>query len=199
VKSILIVDDHPLVREGMKEMLQSVRFDVSTSEGGEAALELCRKRQSAFDLVITDIRMPAMDGFAFAERLRKMYPDAKILMLAGMPLSEEVARARSCGAAGYLSKATPWEDLVEAIRAILSGGEFQEEHIAEERPGNLSPRELEVLKYLALGKTFEEIAIICGVGTETVKTHTKNLRAKLDAPTSIAAVSRAYELGILRP
>ena len=65
--------------------------------------------------------------------------------------------------------------------------------------GNLSPRELEVLKYLALGKTFEEIAIICGVGTETVKTHTKNLRAKLDAPTSIAAVSRAYELGILRP
>ena len=169
MKSILIVDDHPLVREGMKEMLQSVRFDVSTSDGGEAALELCRKR------------------------------DAKILMLAGMPLTEEVERARSCGAAGYLSKATPWEDLVEAIRAILSGGEFQEEHIAEARPGNLSPRELEVLKYLALGKTFEEIAIICGVGTETVKTHTKNLRAKLDAPTSIAAVSRAYELGILRP
>ena len=100
MKSILIVDDHPLVREGMKEMLQSVRFDISTSNGGEAALELCRKRQSAFDLVITDIRMPAMDGFAFAERLRKMYPDAKILMLAGMPLSEEVARARSCGAAG---------------------------------------------------------------------------------------------------
>lgn len=93
----------------------------------------------------------------------------------------------------------PWEDLVEAIRAILSGGAFQEEHIAEARPGNLSPSELEVLKYLALGKTFEEIAIICGVGTETVKTHTKNLRAKLDAPTSIAAVSRAYELGILRP
>ena len=198
MERILIVDDHPLVREGMKEMLQSEGFKVDVADCGENALSKCLGA-NATDLVVTDIRMPGMDGFAFAEKLIASRPSAKVLMLAGMPLSHEVAMAKKCGAAGYMPKGTPWRDIVKSIRAILAGGSFQEEDLHDDASIVLTPRETEILRYLALGKTFEEIAIIFSISAETVKSHIKNLRQKLDAPSSIAAVGRAYELGILRP
>ena len=198
MNTILIVDDHPLVREGMKKMLLSERFAVVVAESGDEALKRFGAEAKP-DLTITDIRMPGMDGFEFAERARKLCPDAKILMLAGMPLSHEVARARECGASGYLPKSTPWRNLVASIRAIIDGAPFQEEVFAEERDTTLTPREHEVLKWLAEGKTMEETSIILGVGVETVKTYCKALRTKLDCANAANMVKRAYELGILRP
>lgn len=157
------------------------------------------KDGAAPDLTITDIRMPGMDGFEFAERMRKLSPGAKLLMLAGMPLSHEVERAKACGAAGYLPKSTPWRNLVASIRAILDGAPFQEETFAEERDTTLTPRESETLKWLAEGKTIEETAIILGVSMETIKTFCKSIRTKLDCTNAPSMVKRAYELGILRP
>lgn len=205
---ILVVDDHPLVREGMKELFISEGYSVQTAAGGEDALEILKNDYSRSrtdstvapaNIVITDIRMPGMDGFAFVEKTRKLFPEIKIIMLAGSPLQHELERARNLGAAGYLPKSMPWEDLVRTLRAVLAGAPFQEENFTEEKTGNLSPREFEILKYLAMGKTFEEVAIIFSIGKETVKSHVRNIRVKLDAPSAIAAVSRAYELGILRP
>ena len=199
MSTILIVDDHPLVREGMKKMLLSERFSVLVAGGGEEALGFFKGGGTAPDLTITDIRMPGMDGFAFAEKVRKLSPGAKLLMLAGMPLSHEVERAKACGAAGYLPKSTPWRNLVASIRAILEGASFQEEVFAEERDTTLTPRESETLKWLAEGKTMEEAAVILGVGVETVKTFCKSIRTKLDCTNAPSMVKRAYELGILRP
>lgn len=197
MKKILIVDDHPLVREGMQKMLVSAHFAVDVAASGEEALSIC-ERAGFPDLVISDIRMPKMDGFELAEKLMKINNSAKILLLAGMPLSHELERAREIGVKGYLPKASPWRDLVAAIRDIIEGGSFKEEMLKEDSDEMLTPREHEILKWLSEGKTREEMAIICGIGIETIKTHMKNIRTKLDAPNIPSAVRRAYELGVLR-
>ncbi len=120
------------------------------------------------------------------------------MLLAGMPLKAEVDEARSLGAAGYLPKSSKRGVLAAAIRRVVAEpGVFVEEAYVQPKT-ILSAREAEILKYMALGKTREEIAMILGIGFETVRTHTKNLIAKLDASNSTGAVSRAYELGLLR-
>ena len=88
--------------------------------------------------------------------------------------------------------------LLAAMRAAVDDGPFQEEELPKV-PNMLTAREMTVLKYLAMGKTRDEVGIILGVSAETVKTHSKSIQVKLDAPNTVGAVSRAYELGILRP
>lgn len=195
---VMIVDDHPVVRDGLEAMLESVKgFSVCASFGdGESAASAIAKIQP--DLVILDIRLPGMDGFATLKKMRRYIPDVKALLLAGMPLGEELERARRMGAAGYLPKNVVHTRLLQAMRAAVEGGPFQEEELPKV-PNMLTAREMTVLKYLAMGKTREEIAIILGVAAETVKTHSKSIQVKLDAPNTAGAVSRGYELGILRP
>lgn len=195
---VMIVDDHPVVRDGLEAMLESVRgFAVCASFGdGESAVAAVAKAQP--DLVVLDIRLPGMDGFATLEKMRRRLPDVKVLLLAGMPLGEELERARQAGAAGYLPKNVAHTRLLAAMRAAVEGGPFQEEELPKV-PNMLTAREMTVLKYLAMGKTREEVGIILGVSAETVKTHSKSIQVKLDAPNTVGAVSRAYELGILRP
>ncbi len=112
--------------------------------------------------------------------------------------AEELDRARGMGACGYLPKNIVHTRLLEAMRSAVDGGPFQEEELPKV-PSMLTAKEMSVLKYLAMGKTREEVGIILGVSTETVKTHSKSIQVKLDAPNTTGAVSRAYELGILRP
>ena len=196
--NVMIVDDHPVVRDGLEAMLESARgFSVCASFGdGESAASAIAKIMP--DLVILDIRLPGMDGFATLEKMRRHIPEVKALLLAGMPLKEELERARSMGAAGYLPKNIVHTRLLEAMRAAVEGGPFQEDELPEV-PNMLTAREMVVLRYLAMGKTREEVGIILGVSAETVKTHSKSIQVKLDTPNTAGAVSRAYELGILRP
>lgn len=197
--SIVIVDDHPIVREGMEAMLLSERgFKVNAlAEDGEDAVAICRVNKP--DVVLCDIRMPVMDGFETLSRLRRIHPDINVLMLAGMPLKDEEERARAMGAKGYLPKSVDIRILVSAIRDIASGAaDFVcEEFTSAKSP--LSARELEVLKLLAAGRQRDEIAAALGIGTESVKTHLKGIMNKLDCPNAASSVSKAYETGILRP
>ncbi len=195
---VMIVDDHPIVRDGLEAMLESARdFEVvAGAASGEEAVKLITKAKP--DVVVLDIRLPGMDGFATLERLHKLMPSARALMLAGMPLKVELERARSLGAAGYLPKNVEHKKLLAALRAAAAGEGFQEEEELPAVPSMLTARESEVLKYLALGKTREEVSIILGIGVETVRTYTKSLLIKLDATNTPGAISRAYELGILR-
>ena len=195
---VLIVDDHPVVRDGLEAMLESVKgYSVCGSFGdGESAVAAIARVKP--DLVVLDIRLPGMDGFATLEKMRRHLPEVKALLLAGMPLGEELERARNMGAAGYLPKNVIHTRLLAAMREAVDGGPFQEEELPKV-PNMLTAREMTVLKYLAMGKTRDEVGIILGVSTETVKTHSKSIQVKLDAPNTTGAVSRAYELGILRP
>ena len=196
--SIVIVDDHPIVREGMEAMLRERGFKVNAlAEDGEDAISVCRANKP--DVVLCDIRMPVMDGFKTLGRLRRIHPDINVLMLAGMPLKDEEERARAMGAKGYLPKSVDIGILVSAIRDIASGAaDFVcEEFTSAKSP--LSARELEVLKLLAAGRQRDEIAAALGIGAESVKTHLKGIMNKLDCPNAASSVSKAYELGILRP
>ena len=161
--SIMIVDDHPMVREGLAAMLESEHdFSVSAlAATGEEAVAIAGLSKP--DVVLSDIRMPGIDGFGVLAKLREIHPDIRVLLMAGMPLKEEEARAREEGAKGYLPK-----------------------------------RELDVLKEVASGKQRDAIAASLGIGAESVKTHLKGIMTKLGCPNATSAVSRAYELGILR-
>ena len=197
--TIMIVDDHPLVREGMASMLENESdFKVTASvASGAEAVAWC-KENSAPDVVVSDIRMPGMDGFETLAKLQRTHPDIRMLMLAGMPLKAEEEKARAAKARGYLPKSIDWERLVAAIRLAAKKGEFIAESFDEVKTGPLSPRETEIVRYISQGKTHEEIGIILGISSETLRSHTKSIQRKLDCTNSASAVTRAFELGILR-
>lgn len=197
--SIMIVDDHPVVRDGMSAMF-GVRpnFKVAGTAGSaDEAVEWCRTHGLP-DIILSDIRMPRADGFELFARLKRFYPTAKIVFLAGMPLIDEEDRARKEGALGYVSKSSNTSVLADAITRLMAGEVdfISDDYKPAETP--FSEKEYECLKYMALGKTREEIAVIQACGPETVKTRIYAIRRKLDANNSTAAVSRAYELGYLR-
>ena len=196
--SLMIVDDHPMVREGLAAMLESERdFVVSAlAATGEEAVAI--GKMSKPDVVMSDIRMPGIDGFGVLAKLKEIHPDIRVLLMAGMPLTEEENRAREEGAKGYLPKNVDQDRLVAAIRAIAAdeSGFVCEEFQAA--PSTLTARELDVLREVASGKQRDAIAATLGIGPESVKTHLKGIMTKLNCPNATSAVSRAYELGILR-
>ena len=198
---VMIVDDHPVVRNGLEAML-SVEEDIEVSaavEGGNAAVEWCAAHVDSLpDVIVTDVHMPKGDGFGMLASIRNAYPSVRVLLLAGMPLKEEESRARNDGACGYLPKSLDGQVLVKCIRSIAqSDSEFVTDEFVQ-NTGVLSDKELTVLQYASEGKTRDEIAIILGVHSETVKSHLKHIMAKLDTVNTTASVARAFELGLLR-
>lgn len=198
---IMIVDDHPVVLAGMAAMLENEDdFVISAAlDTADAAVAECRKNGFP-DVVVMDIHMPGTNGLEALAKMKRMNPRAAVLLLAGMPLKAELDQAKDLGARGYLPKSLPWKDLVVAIRhAAANDVPFMEEGYETGVLGPLTAREKEILGYLAIGKTYEETAIITGIGFETVRSHMRSIQRKLDCPNTTSAVNRAYELGILRP
>ena len=196
--SLMIVDDHPMVREGLAAMLESEEgFRVAAiAPTGEAAVEIAGRERP--DVVLSDARMPKMDGFSMLAKMRGLNPGPKVLLLAGMPLKEEEARAKEGGASGYLPKDVDLDRLSAAIREIAAkDGVFAHEEF-QSAPSPLTAREMDVLKLVAQGRQRDQIAAELGIGSESVKTHMKGMMTKLGCPNATSVVGRAYELGILR-
>ena len=191
---ILIVDDHPMVREGLAAMLESEEgfAVVGLAANGEEALSKVAAAKP--DVILSDVRMPKLDGFAMLARLR----GAKVLLLAGMPLKDEEQRARDLGAKGYLPKDVDQDRLSDVIREIAAKDDVFVCDAFQSAPSLLTARELDVLKHLAKGLQRDQIAAALGIGPESVKTHLKGIMVKLHAPNATSAVGRAFELGILR-
>lgn len=198
--SVLIVDDHPVVRGGLEAMLVSEKgFRVlACASSGAEAVEACQ-RTGVPDVVLLDVRMPDADGFQTLLMLRRHFPCVRVLLLAGMPLKHEAERARELGAVGYLSKSADQTELLDAIRAAHVGGEVFPRK-AEARPATqpvLSPREIEVLELLSRGHSREDIGKALCISPETVKSHVKAILAKLEVSGRTEAVARGYERGLL--
>ena len=199
--SVLIVDDHPIVRDGLAALLSAddAFAPVGTMEGGEELLAFC-KTNGAPDILVSDVRMPKMEGFQLLARCRKLYPETMVVLLAGLPLAQEEERARTMGARGYLPKSVSGERL----KAILKSVAAKETDFAHEEAGEapdpalLTARERAVLELLAKGLTREEIGTVEHVSSETVKTQVRSILLKLDVPNAVAAVATAYKRGILR-
>ena len=198
VITFILVDDHPVVRDGMEALLLSEEDFESFGTAADADEAIALVRAKPPDVVLTDVRMPKGDGFQLLTALRAEFPKVHVIMLAGSPLSAERDEAKEAGARGYVSKSVQLEKLVGMVRLVVSDPQAFVEDVSDEAPTILSAREIQVLKAFAAGKTREEVAAELGVGTETVKTHTRLIMKKLDVPNTLSAVTTALRLGLIR-
>lgn len=202
---ILIVDDHPVVREGLAGMLAGQPdFEVAgLAADGDKALEL--HNDLSPDVTLMDLQMPGLDGVGAIEAIKAKNSSAHILVLTTYDSDAEILRAVEAGATGYLLKDTPREDLFRAIRATAAGESVLAPTItsrlmtrmrapAEE---NLSAREIEVLQLVARGSSNKEVGKALHISTATVKTHLIHIYNKLGVDDRTAAVTAAIEKKII--
>lgn len=207
---VIIVDDHALVREGIRQALSVPGFDVVGEAGdGPDGLELARRL--APDVVVMDISMPGESGLRTAARLRADVPEARILMLSVYDQPEYVMEAVRSGAHGYLLKDTLPDELREAIRTVAGGGtRFDALHPGAREPAapivsstlagrleQLTRREREVLVGIASGRTNKEIAAELGLSPRTVESYRESLIRKLDIPSVAGLTKFALDAGLL--
>ena len=197
--TFVLVDDHPVVRDGMEAMLLSEEDFESYGTAADVAEALTLVRAKPPDVVLTDVRMPRGDGFQLLTSLRAEFPEVQVVMLAGSPLAAERDEARALGARGYISKAADLDRLAWFVRRVVDDARVFVEDIGDEVPSLLSARELQVLREFASGKTREQVAAALEVGAETIKTHTRIILKKLNASNTVAAVATAIRMGLMRP
>ncbi len=205
---ILIVDDHAVVRKGLAMVLR-LEPDlevIGEAEDGKTGLEAARRLKP--DIVLVDLVMPEMDGQQMALALRKSNPAIKVMMLTGTEVDERVFDLVAAGIEGYVLKQIEPGELVRAIRAVVHGeaylhpdvmkrivGRIQPQRAA---PISLTPRELEVLEWMATPNTYKQIALQLSVSEETIRSHAKNILEKMQQPNRSQAVLSAMRLGLLK-
>jgi DNA-binding NarL/FixJ family response regulator len=210
---LLIVDDHPVVRDGLRGMLAGdPRFEVvGEAEDGVAAV--ARARELGPDVVLMDLRMPGGDGVtAIAALASEPVParsgaPVRVLVLTTYDTDRDVVPAIEAGATGYLLKDAPRDELLRAVCAAARGEAVLSPVVAgrlinrvrEPTRGPLSQRELEVLALIARGATNREAAATLFISEATVKTHLLHIYAKLDVSDRAAAVATAFDRGLIKP
>jgi two-component system, NarL family, response regulator NreC len=203
---VLIVDDHAVLRSGLKLMLDREDDIVCVGEVGTAEEGLRAVLRLAPAVVVMDLQMPGMGGIAGVAKLREQYPDVAVLVLSMHDEADEVRRAFEAGAHGYVLKTAADEELVRAIRAVAAGERYVHSAVGAilAQPSNargpvdeLSPREREVLRLLALGYTNQEIAKELVVSVRTVESHRSHVMTKLRANSRAEMVRYALKAGLL--
>ena len=211
---VVIADDQPMVRAGLRSLLEGEQDVVVVAEAvdGEQALRAVRSHRP--DVVLMDIRMPNLDGLEATRRLVAEGAAAKVLVLTTFDLDEYVFDALRAGASGFLLKDATAEELIAAVRTLAAGDAIlapavtrrvieafgsvpRREPALARRLAALSPREAEVLRLLARGLSNSEIARELFVSDATAKTHVSNVLAKLELRDRVQAVIFAYESGLL--
>ena len=212
VIKVLIVDDHPIVREGLASIVNS-EHDlevVSEAANGEEALKSATRESP--DVALMDLRMPVMDGVEAIQRMRKEVPDTKVIVLTTYDNDDLAYDAIRAGARGYLLKDVSPKDLTNAIRTVHGGGSLLQPLVVDRLldrlgPGEvaksgpveaLTPRELEVLGCMSRGARNREIAEELVIAERTVKIHVANVIGKLGASNRTEAVVKALDLGIVQ-
>ncbi|MGR4868988.1 response regulator [Variovorax sp. LARHSF232] len=201
---VLLVDDHPLLRDGVRMRLHVTQHIRVIGEAGNAheAAQLTERMRP--DIVLTDIRMPDANGIQMARAFRDRFPATRVLILSMHHDAEYVQRAIACGVCGYVLKDGPSQQLVEAVDVVHRGGRYFSPELAvsgEDMPPEvtrashqLTPREAAVLSLLAQGHSNKEIAHALGASVRTVETHRLHLRRKLriDGQAALMKYAVAY-------
>jgi len=202
---VLIVDDHPVVRDGLRGIFESTaEFEVA-GEAGNGAEAVTRARALKPDVVLMDLRMPDVDGVTAIKRLAELGLDSRVLVLTTYDTDSDVVPAIEAGATGYLLKDAPRTELLRAVRAAARGEAVLSPSVATRLLGQvraparepLSNRELDVLALVARGTSNRDTATRLFISEATVKTHLLHIYAKLGVNDRAAAVATGFERGLL--
>jgi two-component system, NarL family, invasion response regulator UvrY len=204
---ILVVDDHPIVRAGLRRLLSSEpNIEIREATDSKQALSLYREQRPM--LVILDLNLPGLGGLGLLGRLKAADPDARILVLSMHDDETHVTRALQAGAMGYVTKNAPPDELLEAIRLVAGGRTYIEREIAEalvftslrssSHPlKELSSRDLEILRLLAQGRTLPQVADTLGIGYKTAANKCSRIKAKLGAASTADLIRFAIRSGLV--
>jgi DNA-binding NarL/FixJ family response regulator len=207
---ILIADDHPVVRDGLVAMLETqpdFKIVAATGNGQEA---VARALEARPDILLLDLEMPGMDGVEVLEQVSSRLPEARTIIFTAFDTDERILKALKMGAQGYLLKGSPRQELFSAIRTVYQGGSLLQPLVASKvlayirssqaesgvKNEELTGREKEVMKLVALGMPNKEIARTLGITERTVKFHVSVILRKLNATNRTEAVKKAADLGI---
>ncbi|MBU4348686.1 response regulator transcription factor [Patescibacteria group bacterium] len=214
-KSLLIVDDHPLFREGLKSLLKHhSEFEVvGEAENGEEGINMAKKLKP--DLVIMDLSLPDQSGIDVTRRIRNMLSETRVMILSMHSKIEYITKAFQAGAHGYVVKESAAERLVECLKAISKGEYFldtslshkvvknlmesdqKEAKITDAGYKTLTPREQQIMRLLAEGLSTKDIADQLFISPKTVENHRSNIMNKLDLHSTMELVRHAAKLGII--
>ena len=200
--TILIVDDHPVVRAGLASMLgtqESLRV-VGAAWNGQEAFALIERHHP--QVMLLDLRMPGMNGIETLQALRSLPNPPRVLVLTNFETDEDVYRAVRAGAQGYLIKSTTQQEMVEAIKTVASGRRYFPAPIASRLAqrmsrSNLTAREREILEMMSKGLTNKQIGAALDISANTARNHVNNIIEKLDVADRTEAVTTAIQQGLL--
>ena len=201
--TVLCVDDHPVLREGIAAMLANQPDIVLAGEASTGREAIQRYRALLPSVVLMDLQMPDMSGIDAIVAIRKDYPTARIVVLTAYKGDAQILRALSAGAAGYLLKSTMRKELVETIRSVHAGHRRITPEVALEiaehrMDHSLTDRELDVLRRIAAGSSNKIVADELSISEETVKTHVRSILSKLSANDRTHAVTLALKRGLIQ-
>jgi DNA-binding NarL/FixJ family response regulator len=210
---LLIVDDHQMVRDGIRIMLESkknfLRFEIDEAENGEIAIQKILRKN--FDIVLIDYQLPGMTGIETLQRIHLYKKDIKVLVLSNYDEFSYVKSMMDEGANGYILKNIDPSQLIHAIQSVLAGTPYYSNEVAlklidsakssdksvSANKSGLSKRELEILKMIAIEMTNDEIAKSLFISKRTVDTHRQNLLKKLQVKNTAGLIKAAYAFDLL--
>ena len=204
--TVMLVDDHPVVREGLRGMIDAEDDLTVVGEAGSGAEAIAIAESLKPDVILMDLRMPDVDGVTATERILSVLPGTRIVVVTTYESDTDILRAVEAGAAGYLLKDASRSELAEAVRDAARGKTVLSPTVADRlvdfvrQPSSaatLSAREVEVLGQVARGKTNAEIGHLLHISEATVKTHLLRTFNKLGVSDRTAAVTTAMSLGLL--
>jgi two-component system, NarL family, invasion response regulator UvrY len=206
---VLIVDDHAILRRGLRSLLTDEFHGAAFGEASDAKEALGHLRKKRWDVVLLDITLPGKGGLDLLKELRIVWPKLPVLVLSGHPEDQFAVRVLMAGAGGYMTKESAPEELAKAIRKILAGGRYVSSTLAEKlalgvkkditrMPHEaLSDREYEVMSYIASGKTVTEIAEELSLSVKTISTYRARVLEKLGVKNSAKIIQYAIRNGLV--
>lgn len=203
VISVLVVDDHPLVLAGLVALVESEPGLALAGQAIDANSAVAAHASLQPDVMLVDLHIPG-GGLATIGRIRSEQPTARIVVITGSDAEEDVYRALMAGASGYLLKTADFAQIAICIAQVMDGRSYVPPVLAAKLAGRvkgnqLSPRELEILRYLSAGNSNKVIARVAGIGVGTVKYHVNNILSKLNVSCRTEAASVAVKRGLVQP
>ena len=213
--TIFLADDHPVVRDGLRAILETQPDLAVIGESGTGADTVTQVKALRPDVLLLDLEMPQLDGVEALRQIHQAASDTRVLVFTAYDSDERILAAVQAGAQGYLLKGVPREQVFDAIRVVHGGGSLLQPAVASkllrqvqsgssrpasgsaDRSGALTPREIEVLRYLAQGQANKQIAARLSISERTVKFHVSAIFRKLDAANRTEAVTIAAQRGII--